>query len=235
LRTLLLGIVRGSPLAAALAVELEQILFNDFGRSFAYSERHEAALALTRLDTHKDRLRLIVERLVQVGTVDATRLALDIMQEIEFRDFNASDIATAVLAHLGLLPTSQPASPERLSSTSLFYVARAIPDAVIPGVLDSLASALPRRDPLTGSEIPYDLELLVSHLITRQTRLARPELHDLLSWLRIIAGRDGHRGDDQQRIAEFLRGDDNIRHAIQLRILTEQGDQPVWNRIWNLG
>ena len=235
LRTLLLGIVRGSPLAAALAVELEHILFNDSGRSFAYAERHEAALALARLDTHKDRLRPIVERLVQVGTEDATRLALDIMQEIEFRDFSASDIATAVLAHLGLLPASQPASPERSSSTSLFYVARAIPDAVVPGVLDCLANALPRRDPLIGPEIPYDLELLVSHLISRQMRLARPEPHDLLSWLRIIAGRDGHRGDDQQHIAEFLRGDADIRHAIQLRILTEQGDQPVWNRIWHLG
>src|SRR5262249_23524543 len=87
LRTLLLGIVRGSPLAAALAVDLEHILFNDSGRSFAYAERHEAALVLARLDSSKDRLQSNVESLVQDGTEDATRLALDIMQEIEFRDF----------------------------------------------------------------------------------------------------------------------------------------------------
>ena len=234
LRTLLLGIVRGSPLAAALAIELEHILFNDSCRLFVYAERHDAAPALTRLETHKDRLRPIVERLVHLGTEDDTRLALAIMEEIDFRDFSASDIATAVLAHLGLLPASKPASPERSVSASLFDAAHAIPDAVVAGVLDCLADALPRRDTLPGSRIAYDLQLLVSRLIGRQVRLARPEPHDLLNWLRIIAGRDVHRSDDQRHIVEFLRGDDNIRRAIQRRILTERGHQQVWGRIWNL-
>jgi hypothetical protein len=235
LRTLLLSIVRGSALAAALAVDLEHILSNDAGRAFAYAERHEAALALVRLDSHKDKLPPIVERLVDNGSEDATRLSLDIMQEVQFRGFSADDIATAVMAHLGLLPGSRSAGPERSSTTSLFHAARAIPDALVAGVLDRLASMLPRRDRLTGPEIPYDLEMLVSHLINRQLRLVRPEPLGLLTWLRIIAGRDVYRGDDQQHIAEFLRDNDHVRRVIQINTLSEPDEEPVWNRIWHLG
>ncbi len=241
LRTLLLGILRDTPLAAALADDLEHILFGDAGVSYAYAERYDAALALIRLETHAprlnalvDRLNALVDRLVAAGDEDATRLALDIMHDVGFGGFGADAIATAILAYLGLAPRAGADNAERRSTTSLFTTARTIPDPLVADVLDSLARYLPEHGASDDPDRPFELETLVSHLVSRQLRIEAPRAPRLLAWLRIAAGRHAYRNEDYQQLTEFIGASDEVRREFQLTVMLERDGDDAWSRIWNL-
>jgi hypothetical protein len=235
LRTSLLSVIRASELATLLSIDLERILFNVSGSPLTYPERYDSALVLATLHSHREKLGAIVSRLLEAGDDESVRLALDIMQEVGYRDFSGDDVAAAIVAYLGLSDGTSNANSDPPHSTDLFGTAQAIPDSLVAPVLDSLARRLPQRDPMTAPPVSVDLATLVTHLITRQLRRDTPAPLCLLRWLRIIAGSDGYMADDEKQLTEFIRYADSTRRAFQSHILLDEDGEPTWNRLWRLG
>lgn len=229
LKTLVLTAIAGSPLAALLTDDLQAIVLDKLEHKSTYAERHDAALALLRLDTSAIDWAAVVRTLVEQRGEDSTRLAIDIMTARDFAGFTAEHVIQAVLTHYDL--DREKESPNGGSAVvgTLFYVGRKLPEPLIAPVLDGLAARLPKRDPDLDPPPPFELSGLITRLIGRTLEQAPPPPDTLLRWLQIIADRHAAFASDadQQRLQRYLLDNDAVRRAIQHSILLALPD-PRW-------
>lgn len=235
LRTLILGIIRGSELAFALSNDLQSIMLNAGERSFSFAERHEAAEAVLKFKQGSVNWKALVERLTQMGDGDSTRLVLNVMGDLKFDGFSADEIACAVLAHLGLLDSVDAEEVQNRISGIPFAAAREIPDALVASVLDSMAAHFSSHRPDDDQGSLSELSTVVTRLIARQVEIAPPEPLALLRWLRITPGRRSYSDQEQQRVATFIQQAHELRHAIQHHVVfVERNNEKIWSRISRL-
>ncbi|SDC78757.1 hypothetical protein SAMN05444678_105238 [Sphingomonas sp. YR710] len=235
LRTLLLGTVRGHPIASALADVLAIIVLDEEGR-YHFSERYDAVKAVIRLDRSVLDWPATFDRLIVQGSEDSTRLALETMDDLGFEAVAPHQIARAVLAHLGLLDDVEAEERDHHAIGTLHLASRHMPDPVIGAVLDAVAILHPGRDADADYRTRSELSDFVSHLIARFVEREDPDPARLMTWLRITPGRQGYAHDSRQEIAAYLMKADTVRHAIQHEIIFHDREhERLWSRMWRLG
>lgn len=235
LRTLLLGVIRGSTLALALTGELHRIVLNE-GRAFSFGERYDAAQAI--VDLRRDDLDwpAMIDRLKQMGDEDSTRLALELMDDLGFEKFDVHLVAHSILAHLGLLKGVAADVTEHQSIGTLSVIAQHLSDGRVAGVLDALAEYLSASDPGGDYRTRSELARIVVVLVKRQIEIEAPEPLTLLKWLRLAPSRSGQSPrEDRDAIAAFVQKADDLRRAIQHHVIFVERDHNVWGRVWRLG
>lgn len=236
LRTLILEAIKDSQVAADLAGDLLSILLNGDGRSFSFSERHDAARAIMTLRKPHADWPGIVLQLNAMDDSDSGRLALTIMEEVGYVHLDAQLVVDAILRHLGF---GQPAPDDTESHTSgeLYFIARSLPTHLVERVLDELALrfSLSDQDESVDWEQRIELSNFVTRLIVRHIETSRPDSIKLLSWLRIVKGREGYARDELEKLNNYLRQHDDIRHEIQHQVIFSENDREhAGNRLWRL-
>jgi hypothetical protein len=232
LRSVLLEAIHGSPVARALVDDLRGIVFEQ-RQPYTYRERHDAATALVELDANEIGWSRIVATLVSQGDEDSTRLALDIIDDVGYDGFSATEIADAMLAYLGLLDSSS--TEERSTAGNLHLVGRRLPDDRIEEILDRLGERMSQRDREIDWHASFEFAGLAIRLITRRIASGDPDPVKLINWLRIAPGRHGYSEDDRE-LAEYLIAANDVRRAIQRRIMfVERDPDQVWSRVWRMG
>lgn len=234
LRTLLLGVIHGSDLALALDSNLVDIMFNA-GKAFGYAERHGATQALIALESARD-WQDIVQRLVQAGDEDSTRLALEVMDDLAFEDFEPKLIARAILAHLGLVHDVDADEAEHSTTGTLYLTSRRVPETKVAGILNAIADHVQAPDPDSNFRQRSELSDVISRLVARQIAIAPPAPLDLLRWLKVTPGQHGYSEEGHKSVNAFIASHDEFRHAIQRKVIFEDHDHDtLWARIWRLG
>lgn len=234
LRTLLLGAIKGSDLAAALAGDLHRMIQSKPGE-YGYGERHAAAQAVIALDKSSTDWPAVIASLINAGDEDSTRLALEIMDDVGFELIGSSLVARAVLAHLGLLDDGSAEEIERSTTGTLYLVARNLPGTMVADVLDAIAAHVSPGDVDADYREHAELADTLSRLISRQLEIAPPAPLVLLKWLRVAPGRHGYSRDDQERLAKFIQNAAELRRAIQRHVIFVETDHnSAWGRIWRL-
>jgi hypothetical protein len=234
LRTLLLGAIRGSELAAALADDLCAMVLDEHG-AYSHGERHAAAYAMAAFAQGDTDWPTILRTLVEKGDDDSPRLALETLGEIGFETMDSDFVARAILAYLGLLDNLRGDESERSTVGVLYQVARELPDTMVASTLDAIAALVPPGDIDGDYRERSELADTVTRLITRQLDIAPPDPLDLLRWLRVTPGRFGYSREDQLRLEVYLKEADVERRAIQRHaIFQEQAHDTIWGRIWRL-
>jgi hypothetical protein len=231
LRTLILGVIRGSELAAALSKELQDIMLNAGGASFSFAERHDAAAAAIELEESAVDRKALVERLTQMGDGDSKRLALNVMSDLGFDAFSTDEIARTILAHLGLPGHVDVNADHHRVVDALSVATRNFPDAQVAPMLDAMAMHL-RSSVLDGDyDSLSELAGFVMRLIARQVEIAPPKPLTLLRWLRITSESHCNSDNDRERVATFIRQAHELRHEIQHHVIfVERAHERLWRR-----
>jgi hypothetical protein len=232
LRTLVLEVIKGSKLAIALSSELQNIMLNGGGRSFSFRERRAAAESMIDLNKGGVDWKALVGRLTEMGDEASTRLALEVMRDLEFEGYSGGEIASAILAHLRL---NDDGEADHSADGTLFFVGGYIPTEKIAAVLDALAAQIPVGNPEAANDRGrFELSGFVARMIARVIEDASPAPLSLLGWLRIAPERHSYDDEDRERIGTFLQQPE-IRHAIQHKVIFVESDyEHVWSRIWRL-
>ena len=235
LRSLLLGIIRGSALAATLVGELRDIVLDEGGRPLTFHERSEAVAALVAVDEGTLDLADLIGRLVRSTDADGRRLALDAMRMRRFADIGPGEVARAVLGHVGPLDGPDVEEVGLEDGGLLFSVSQAIPDEIVASVLDALAAQVPAGDYGRVTARRTELSDFVTKLTLRQLGLARPEPTQLLGWLRLSSAHFGLDDADRRAVTAYLEADVDLRRAIQrLALVAELGQGAMANLSWHL-
>ncbi len=235
LRSLLLGAIRGSSLAATLAGELRDLVLGEGGRLRSYHERSDAMAAVAALDGGILDVADLIGRLMGSAEPEGRRLALDAMRMLRFAGFGAEDVARAVVTHVGPLDGPEAEEAGLDDGGLLFAVAREIPDDLVAPLLDALAATVPVDD--VGRATPRRAELseLTTKLTLRQLGLGPTDPHRLLGWLRLGSVQSGLVDADRKAVASHLRRDADLRRAIQHDVMAaEIGRGAMANLSWHL-
>ena len=105
LRTLLLGVIRGTPMATALGVDLEALI-RDTARDF--EERFDAGEALASVSEYKINWPPLVDELCSETDEDSRALAVALMSEVGIEKFSEKSIAKAALAKVYFPKVNRP-------------------------------------------------------------------------------------------------------------------------------
>lgn len=179
----------------------------------------------------------LLETLRCQATEDATRLAVDLIDDVGFDRFTDRQLVELILACEGVTLSALPhGADERHTAGTLYFVRRDLPEDRIDGVLDTLAEYLaPFGDDFSLHIDNFDISNLIADLVVR--RLERP-LSDpiaLWRWLRPLQGDRGYVSSNRDEVADWLRTHDAERRAIQRHILLDApGDHNLWQRRWRL-
>jgi hypothetical protein len=235
LRSLLLGAIRGSRLAEALANDLRGLVLSK-PDTYNFAERHTAALTMAAFGSERVDWSVVLESLVAAGDEDSTRLALEILEEVGYETVTSKFVARSILAYLGLLAPDAGAEMGRSTTIGVLYqLSRELPDTMVSGVLNSIAELLPAGDIDGEYDERAELADTVTLLIVRQLNSAAPDPLELYKWMRITPGRHGYSRENQQRLETYLEGAHRTRRIIQrYAIFEDHIDETVWSRIWRL-
>lgn len=208
--------------------------------------RHEFAIraaagkALARFGELSDWAGLL-DKLRGQGHSSACRLAVDLLDDIEFRGVSDRQIVELVLAYDGITLCPVPQAPkERHTVGTLFHVEHELPDDRIDGLLDEFAEYLQAlTDNLSWSTKNFDLRSLIGGLVLRRLEFTddRPLLEPscLWRWLRPLGGDRGYSRTKRDLVTEWLLAHDGERRAIQRYVLLEMEDnKDLWQRYWEL-
>lgn len=183
----------------------------------------------------------ILEQLRYQGSESACRLAVDLLDDIEFRGINDRQIVELVLAYEGITLCALPQElHDRRTVGTLHYIEHLLPDERIDGVLDEFSAYLePIAEDHSIAIDAFELKTLIGGLICRrlaltdQLPLANPVA--LWRWLRPLHGDRGYSRSKRDEVAEWLKAHDTERRAIQRFVLLEmEGDKNVRQRQWRL-
>ena len=183
----------------------------------------------------------LLETLRLQGTESACRLAVDLLADIGFEVISDRQIVELVLASEGLTLCPLPrVTDERRTVGTLFFIEHKLPDERIDGLLGELAAYLEHfaNNPSMTVEA-FDLKTLVGGLIHRRLALTehRP-LSDpvaLWRWLRPFEGDRGYSRSKRDEVADWLKGHQSERRAIQRYVLLElDSDKSLGWRQWQL-
>lgn len=183
----------------------------------------------------------ILESLRSQATEDSCRLSIRLLEDVGLDRFSDRQIVELVLAYAGITICAFPRQPdERRTVGVLFFLRYQLPHARLDAILDEFANYLePYVEDHSIDVDDFELRSLVGELVVR--RLAITASHplrspvDLWRWLRPFRGIRGLVSSKKDEIAEWLRGHDEQRRAIQRYVLIDmECDKDVRARQWQL-
>jgi hypothetical protein len=221
LRLLLAQQFRGEALPADETAQLRAMVM-DLTEFYALREELAEAV-IPHLDAVE--LRAMVKDLSGQGAHDSMRLASRVILEAGFDHFDDEQIVQTVMADCGHTICRVPDEGEDRLAAKTWRFRREIPDNRLEGILDALADyaqdLLPEYRSIESSEVIN----LGEALISRRLQLGPVSPDQLLKWLKAFSGRDSFDEDDRRAIFEFLRGNAEIRQAVQKLWLEDGGSQ----------
>jgi hypothetical protein len=201
-----------------------------------FAARSSAGEALATLSTVSD-WAAIVERLRSFADEDSVRLALELLDEVGFENFDDQQIVEVIFAQAGASLCSVPRSTDDHTVVGLFRgIEKRLPNDRLDGVLDVVAdyaSALHDRD--GNYRDAAELTDITFTLIARRVSLGAVDPLRLWRWMEPFDAGVGYRREAGTMVAAYLREDHEVRRAIQRYVLFDQsGDKTVWQRAWRL-
>jgi hypothetical protein len=228
LRSLLIEGLKDTPLAGDLANTLEEVMFST---ERFYRERRDAAEALM---PHRSRSmwQRAIEILCNQGTEDSTRLARNLIEEIDC-DVTDELLVATLLAELGVTICPLPPLDAKRVITLRHY--RRIVEALPGARLISLLNLFSEYAVLVGHadwSIKSDLSELMSLMFLRaiDERIVLPEdAAQAWKWLGALARSEASNRDAVRCLQARLDAEDSLRHAIQHHVLyKERPKSTIW-------
>ena len=156
-------------------------------------------------------------QLLAENSEDSIRLALDIMEDREFKGVDDTLLVETILAF-----KAQEESDKSTVAGLLYGVRRTLPSERIADVLDMLADkALPEKDKTRwwadrSVSRAFDFERLPKDLIDRYIdEVERPRAEQLWDWLLILGVNYGGPSHQDTALTNLLLSDHKLRHDIQ--------------------
>lgn len=237
---------------------LRYIIASQLAERHVVDLRHEAIFALLFDNRQEFNIRLaagralaiysrgsdwaiILERLRLQSTVNSCRLAVELLDDIDFRGVSDRQIVELILAHEGVTISYLPKSADDHRTVgTLHYIEFLLPDQRIDGVLDEFYTYLePFTEDRSTRIDSFTMKSLIGGLVCRRLALTDEfPLSDpvaLWRWLRPLEGHRGYSRSKRDEVAEWLKSHDGERRAIQRHILIEMDvDWNVSERHWRL-
>jgi hypothetical protein len=227
LRSLLIEGLNGLPLAGDLARTLEGVLLS---RERFYREREAAAEALFPL---RDLFwwQNAISRLHDLGDQDSTRLARNLIEEVDAKVSDELLVAT-IFAGMGVTVCPLPRTRERLSNI-VFYdpILRALPADRLRSILD-LVSGYAELVAPSDWESTGDVERISSYLIVRaidEGVVGPTDGATVWRWLQTLRRFDGSSHESKGRVFSRLNDNVELRRAVQQHALYESRRR---ERLW---
>lgn len=220
LRTLLLEVIKGTPMAVALIGDLKGLSRDT---ALTYAERADAGEALVSVARDATDWPALCQELCRLPDHSSARLALSLMRSVGVEHFSEDLIAEAILAHLDLSSKGR-RTGEIVVSGLLYGLPKLIPTECLPSLLDHLADGVVERrerpdENLDRWESRSELSRLTQELIVRYLAQSSIEPVRLWRWLDTLLRRVGYDYDDKDEIAEYFRSHSEVRQSIQHHIL----------------
>ncbi|WP_024539520.1 NACHT domain-containing protein [Comamonas badia] len=225
LRLLLLQSLRDDRHASSFATELWRIALD---QDEWYASRSAASEALIAIAPDKD-WPTMVDTLRAVGGEDSTRLAMELLNNLDYARFTDQQIVETAR-------TRALAAHQRIAAP-LFMLQRRLPPERIAGVLDLLSDALLAQGDSHGAiDTPASImEDFAYHLIARILKTRSVEAEQLWRWLKPFQGASGYQDDNHNVVNNYLRANDAIRQAIQAEaILQGHASEELWRTVWEV-
>ena len=219
LRSLLIEGLDGLPLAGDLASTLEEVLLS---RERFYREREGAAEALFPL---RDLAwwQKAIARLDDLGDEDSTRLARNLIEEIDAKVSDELLVAT-LFAGMGVTVCPLPRVRKRRPYAVLYeQILGAIPADRLRPVLDLVSSYAGLVAP-SDWESARDVERISSHLIVRaidERVVGRADGATVWRWLGSLARSGRFNRESKEELFSRLSDHVELRHAVQHHALYE--------------
>lgn len=214
LRSLLIEGLKGMALAADLAATLEAVMLS--GARF-YHEREAAAIALL---PHRDRAwwRQAIDDLRCLGTADSTRLARDLIEDIDC-DVSDDVLVATLFAEMGVTISPLPRVQERRVHTVRSYspIINALSASRLVGVLNLVADYAGLVD-RADWETRYEIAEITSNLMLRaiaEKAVGPSDAAALWRWLGVLQHCEHSFRDQRKTIRARLDEHDDLRRAIQ--------------------
>lgn len=221
LRLLTLQAIKGSPIAAGLATELQELVV-DTGAVFA--SRSAAGEALAGLGGPD--WPIIMSTLREAGDELSIRLAIELLDDVGYETFSDELIVDLAVRHL---------ADDGRTIGVLFRTEKLLPDDRLDGMLNCLrdkASSLGRPHHRPGD---HGLTDFAYALIVRRVSLGNLDPELFWSWIEPYDGSVGYRRETRQQLDVLLRRETALRRAIQRHVILDlPGDKNPWQRSWRL-
>ncbi|MFM0491908.1 NACHT domain-containing protein [Paraburkholderia graminis] len=220
LRSLLIEVVKDTPLAGELAGTLEAITLST---ERFYSERLDAARSLL---PNRDRAwwQCAIADLRTQATEDSIRLATELIQEI---DCDVSDelLVAALLADIGVTVCPLPRVHVRPTHTFRHHshLVESLSTTRLVNVLNILSEhvTLFAKDDAQSAHDLADLSALLISRVVNEQLISLQNAGLLWNWLELVAyAHRPHRGT-METLLESLEAHDELRHAVQYYALYE--------------
>ncbi|WP_159079832.1 NACHT domain-containing NTPase [Methyloceanibacter sp. wino2] len=220
LRTLLLEVIKDTPMAVALKRDLKGLLSDT---TLTYAERADAGEALVSIARDTTDWPTLCRELCQLPDHSSARLSLSLMRSVGVEHFAEGLIAEAILAHLDLSSKGH-RTGETVVAGLLYGFPKLIPIECIPSLLDHLADGVIDRrersdDVLDRWESRSELSGFSQELIVRYLAQSPLEPVRLWRWLDSLIRRVGYDHDDKDEIARYFRSHSEDRQSIQNHML----------------
>lgn len=179
----------------------------------------------------------LMERLRCQATEDATRLAVDLIDDVGFEQVTDKQIVELILACEGLSLNGLPRrADDRHTTGTLYFVRRDLPQDRIDGVLDTFAEYLaPFGDDFSLHIDNFNISNLIGELVVRRLEMPLSDPISLWRWLRPLQGDRGYVRSNRDEVAEWLGAHHVERRVIQRHVLLDApGDHNLWQRRWRL-
>lgn len=232
LRKLLLEAINGSPLATAMEARLRALALNV---EATFSERAEAAEALVSV-VARDAWPAIIDTLRGFADGDSTRLAIEMLTDLDLGAFTDQQLVETIAAFLGysVSPIDREGQWTRQVVGAMPLFARKIPNARAAGLLDLLTDYIPIPASKDNWERRWELANLASTLILQALPDDQVAPARIWRWLKLLDPFHGRNRDDHLKLEEFFGTDLALRRAVQRHVLFELSGKTLWERGWRL-
>jgi hypothetical protein len=233
LRAMLLHAVAGSPVAELLAKTLEEMVLDP---EVTFYERRVAGNALAKLPNDAVEWSLIFPELHDLADESSLRLAIELLPSVGFVGPTDNQLVELIVAFSGLSICEYPRSEKTRIGGVLWGLEKKLPEERIEPVLNILADYLKvllskNYDRFENS----DAINMVYSLTERRLELGDVDPLRLWDWLSSLGDSRGIRDESQKAISKWLKGNTEVRRAIQRFVLLEETDtETVWMRGWRL-
>jgi len=227
LRSLLIEGLNGAPLAADLVPTLESVMLSC---ERFYREREAAAATLL---PYRDRSwwRQTIDDLRAQGTEDSTRLALNLIEDIE-HDVSDELLVASLLAEMGLAISPLPRTKRRRILRPYSRIVDVLSASRLVGVLQLVTDYVELLGRLDW-EAQYTIAEIVSRLFIRAIKehvVGSVDAAMMWRWLGALERADHVQLNEKESLKALLDEQDDLRRAIQGHALYVDRPMPTIGR-----
>lgn len=224
LRQFVLDAVRGTRSARELSNDLRTLMLDP---NAVFINRSAAGQALIELDDEVNQAWPVTMRSLHLlGDALSVRLAIELMGEIGYEQFDDELIADLLIAY---------GSQRDRTLGVLFGLERRLPDHRIAGVLDRYVRGVATLGDADDSVQHEELSGFVHDLIARHIRSHKVDVRQLWSWLQSIAPGVARGFGGGDGLAKLLQEDHALRLDLLRFVLIEQSEaDSVRSSAWEL-